>query len=366
MPGNTARHVGEVVSPVPDERHYTNDGTIANNGEQPQAERVTDLSGDYLRKYRTELPNIVDEMDLTPYEFRLYVHYKRVAGGGNTCNQGQRTIARITGMSQPTVSRARQGLAEKQLINIRPSNSREIPDEVEVVNIWEKNFNYFRGDSQVAQGDSEGIGGDSQVAHKKPTNHLPPYNPPLNASAEEVERHLQVEECADLLLSTPTFKDGWNTAVNIVRSLSSRYPTVDPVTVVSLYQAKHLDGMTTQDHPARLRRYFEREARDQEAAQERARLPRETSRKRKGSATPAPAVEEMKEYWEGPPYRPRHPLLPYLDVANDFDFTSDQVPGWKIMSRLGGDKTEQNKNYNLMRSIAINAMAGRESDGSDG
>ena len=31
-----------------------------------------------LRKYRIELPNLYDDADLDPYEFRLLAHYKRV------------------------------------------------------------------------------------------------------------------------------------------------------------------------------------------------------------------------------------------------------------------------------------------------
>jgi hypothetical protein len=38
-----------------------------------------------LRKYRTEIPNLVLELGLSPYALALYVHLKRTAGQDGAC-----------------------------------------------------------------------------------------------------------------------------------------------------------------------------------------------------------------------------------------------------------------------------------------
>ncbi|GAF99333.1 unnamed protein product, partial [marine sediment metagenome] len=39
------------------------------------------------RAYFTMMPNIIDDMGLDPYAFRLYVHLRRVAGENGACWQ---------------------------------------------------------------------------------------------------------------------------------------------------------------------------------------------------------------------------------------------------------------------------------------
>jgi hypothetical protein len=65
-----------------------------------------------LRKYRTELPNIIFLLGLTPYELALYAHLKRTAGPGGACWKSTQTLAGETGMSAGMVSKAKKMLAE--------------------------------------------------------------------------------------------------------------------------------------------------------------------------------------------------------------------------------------------------------------
>ena len=94
-----------------------------------------------LRKYRIELPNIIDDLGLTPYEGRLYVHYKRVCGAnGGTCTEGTRRTAQRTEMSTSQVSRSRDGLVSRGLIKKVESGQYM---HVRIVDVWELNFAYF-------------------------------------------------------------------------------------------------------------------------------------------------------------------------------------------------------------------------------
>lgn len=114
------------------------------------AQRVTDR-GD-PRKYRTEIPNIVLTLGLTPYELTLYVHLKRTAGGDGICWKSTATLARETGMSSGMVSKAKLSLQQirtplkKALITVsdevnqkggKPNHS------ITVTDIWLENMAHF-------------------------------------------------------------------------------------------------------------------------------------------------------------------------------------------------------------------------------
>jgi len=94
-----------------------------------------------LRKYRTELPNLYDDMGLDPYEFRLLAHYKRV---GN-CYESVATTAKKCCMSVGMVSKTRRALAEKGIIVI-DDNPRGT-STITVVDVWEQNFERYSGRS---------------------------------------------------------------------------------------------------------------------------------------------------------------------------------------------------------------------------
>jgi hypothetical protein len=96
-----------------------------------------------LRKYRTEVPNIVDDMDISVYAFRLYVHIKRVG----TCWQSTRTLAEKCKMSVGKISDAKKELESAGLITIKRSKSTTESDTLYVVDIWGKNFAHFSDDN---------------------------------------------------------------------------------------------------------------------------------------------------------------------------------------------------------------------------
>ena len=129
------------------------------------------------RKYFTMMPNLYDDANLTPHEFRLLAHYCRV---GN-CYEGRRTTAKICRMSKDTVTKVRQSLADKGFITLehREGDSSLIT----IVDVWRRNtttyggsngggLNQGQGGGQtgVTQGAKSGSGGGLNEGHKEEPN----------------------------------------------------------------------------------------------------------------------------------------------------------------------------------------------------
>jgi DnaD/phage-associated family protein len=91
-----------------------------------------------LRKYRIELPNLYDDADLDPYEFRLLAHYKRVG----RCTEGTRTTAKKCHMSAAQVSERRKSLHDKGFIVMQKVtiSEKEYSYKIVVVDKWQENF----------------------------------------------------------------------------------------------------------------------------------------------------------------------------------------------------------------------------------
>ena len=127
--------------------------------EQNQLISVTDL-----KKYRTELPNLYDDADLDPFEFRLLVHYVRV---GN-CYEGVRTTARKCKMSHPVVIDKRRSLETKGFIRTKIIEEGGTV-HIEVIDRWLENFCRYSGidfdkfKELLDKGNIENEGGGSQV-----------------------------------------------------------------------------------------------------------------------------------------------------------------------------------------------------------
>ena len=91
-----------------------------------------------LRYYRIELPNLYDDSDLDPFEFRLLAHYKRVG----TCTESTRTTAKACKMGAMTVSEKRQSLNKKGFIELEIVTLKNggYSFVVTVVDKWQENF----------------------------------------------------------------------------------------------------------------------------------------------------------------------------------------------------------------------------------
>ena len=137
-----------------------------------------------LHKYRTELPNIIEELGLDPYAFRLYAHYKKVAGDGGSCYESKSTLEENLKMSPTTIKDRNRVLSQpfdmldgKPLIIVkkrRGSKNQDLPVLIEIVDIWNENMtllsNKFAGKSQNKEnniGVVRNRGGGRQTPTKK-------------------------------------------------------------------------------------------------------------------------------------------------------------------------------------------------------
>jgi hypothetical protein len=114
---------------------------------------ITD-EGD-LRKYFTQIPNILFTLGLSPYALTLYAYFKKVAGASasGACWQKTSTIATATGMSGGMVSKAKAELSQprlelkgKPLIMIaeRLNKHGGKPGHIiRLADIWPENFAMF-------------------------------------------------------------------------------------------------------------------------------------------------------------------------------------------------------------------------------
>jgi len=69
----------------------------------------------YLEKYFTQFPNIIDDSELTPFEYRLLIHYYRVG----ECWEGVRKTSQICKMSVGKVAGCRKSLEERGFVSIQ-------------------------------------------------------------------------------------------------------------------------------------------------------------------------------------------------------------------------------------------------------
>ena len=100
----------------------------------------------------TLIPNIIDEMDLSPYDVRLYVRFKRrVRQNRNGSTNGSaydstRTLAKACKMSPSQIVKSKRALVEAGLIRIRKERGQHgewDKDHITIADIWQANKIYF-------------------------------------------------------------------------------------------------------------------------------------------------------------------------------------------------------------------------------
>jgi DNA-binding MarR family transcriptional regulator len=105
-------------------------------------------------RYFTQIPHLVDDMELTIAGFRLYSHIKRVCGEdeGGLCWESQDRLAEQCRMTKKTVVRAKKELKEKGLIQIKEEvNGGRVRHIISVTDIWNNNQAEYSGVKQVPQ-----------------------------------------------------------------------------------------------------------------------------------------------------------------------------------------------------------------------
>lgn len=97
------------------------------------------------RRYFSMIPNLIDEMGLSPYAVRLYLRIKRRASDTGACFESTGNLAAGCGMSTGAVSKAKKELAKAGLIRIEKRKGPHGPyDNITIVDIWKQNIEYFK------------------------------------------------------------------------------------------------------------------------------------------------------------------------------------------------------------------------------
>lgn len=99
------------------------------------------------RGFYSQIPNIVDEMGLTPYAYRLYSHLRRRAGETGQCWENTENLAKACGMSAGKISEAKRELENVYPPLIRVSSKKKadgrIYHSITITDIWQINQDYF-------------------------------------------------------------------------------------------------------------------------------------------------------------------------------------------------------------------------------
>lgn len=156
------------------------------------SKQVNDQSS--MHRYRTEIPNIIDDMDLSVYAFRLYVKLKRVAGDDGKCFYTTRQLAELCRMSVGAVSKAKQELVDADLIRVE-SDGKWVRDNITIVDLWPANFAYFAQEKeQNACSPHEQTAPSPCSPHEHPVHTVNTPVHHMNAKEEPIKKEPIKEE----------------------------------------------------------------------------------------------------------------------------------------------------------------------------
>ena len=160
------------------------------------------------RRYRMELPNLLDDLDLSPHAFRLFCHLKRVCGAGATgvSWQSTKTLAVACRMSAGAVSAAKKELLQprpelngKSLISItRHGNSS---DRIHIVDIWDENAQAFDSKSSKANRHLHLVNADVHIVNEPRSQY---ETKKKSVSKDEERTHEEERESRALALPPST------------------------------------------------------------------------------------------------------------------------------------------------------------------
>lgn len=103
------------------------------------------ISREQTREFFIQTPNLLDYLNLTPHEFRLYSHYIRVCGDNGTCWESVRTTAAHCRIGLGTVVRSRDALEDTYKLVYTNKKLIEDGDNIHVVirDIWPINSQFL-------------------------------------------------------------------------------------------------------------------------------------------------------------------------------------------------------------------------------
>lgn len=102
------------------------------------------------KRFFSQLPNLIDDADLSVYGYRLFGHLLRVCGADGICSQGTRLLAEWCNMSVTSVISAKKELKLKGLISIRKIQTPNGEgDEIKLKEFWSMNAQIYDKDLQM-------------------------------------------------------------------------------------------------------------------------------------------------------------------------------------------------------------------------
>ena len=112
--------------------------------------------------YRTELPNIIFDLDIDPYEFKLYALIKKIAGDERACWKSNGNLAKELGISERKIQSGLKKLASPfQLLGNLPlikiferkkEDGSQDTNLIVITNIWRINGDQNRKSSDGGGG----------------------------------------------------------------------------------------------------------------------------------------------------------------------------------------------------------------------
>jgi len=151
------------------------------------------------KKYFTMLPNFIDDLDLSPYAFRLYVHLRRLAAGGSEIKSSVKRLAKSCKCSAGSIQNAKHELVSMSLITIKVySNDRFVFHSIIVLDVWERNINSFakkdhsRGERSYSP--SERVHSPDERVHSPDERHHSPDERIEESNTEERTKKESKEE----------------------------------------------------------------------------------------------------------------------------------------------------------------------------
>ncbi len=168
--------------------------------------QIFDLSSE--KTYFTQIPNIIDDLGLTPIIFRFYIKLKRTAGDKGCCWKSTRTLAAELGVSIGTISKLKKELEKpfdllggKSLIRIEKGDiQKNETDRIYITDIWPENMLYFTKISAPCSSQETGVfsGGNTPVSwseqKKNPIKKNPIKNPPPTSPKANPSKLAKLEE----------------------------------------------------------------------------------------------------------------------------------------------------------------------------
>ena len=135
------------------------------------------------RRYFTIIPNILDELELSPYAVRLYLRVKRRAGENGECFENSQHLAEGCNMSKAQISRTKVELEKAGLITIekRSLGHGHFPGHIITIrDIWKRNVDYYDNGIPVSEGDASRSPGSP-----RPVPQVVLKNNPINKEVKE-------------------------------------------------------------------------------------------------------------------------------------------------------------------------------------